>query len=262
MRHRLSGARRRVRAPGFFSQIGKEQTDGASSPRRGSSADQWVAGHESGKTVLVTAFEPFGGEAVNASWEAARALDGFHCGDTVAVASRLPCVYDACIAKFVEAFERLKPEAVLMTGQAARRAVISVERVARNGAGASSPDNSGVVRSEIAWEGPARLEATARPLDVARAIRAAGLPARVSSNAGDYVCNHLFYGALRYLLEKAPGTPAVFIHIPAAPEQTPRRANRRRLATGDAIRALEAAIAALARQAHESKMQGIPTFPP
>jgi pyroglutamyl-peptidase len=217
----------------------------------------------SGRTVLVTAFEPFGGETINASWEAARALDGRRCGDAVAVVRRLPCVYDACVAEFIEAFERLRPEAVLMTGQAARRAIVSVERIARNAAGAATPDNRGVVRDAAASDGPAELEATARALDVVRAIRKAGLPARVSTNAGDYVCNHLFYGALRYLRDAAPHTPAVFIHLPATPEQTPPRANRRRLATADAVRALEAAIAAMARLgAHENKMQGIPTFLP
>jgi pyroglutamyl-peptidase len=227
----------------------EEQADRASSPGRNSSGDPDLVGFKgmSGRTVLVTAFEPFGGETINASWAAARALDGWRCGDTVAVARRLPCVYDACVAEFVEAFERLRPEAVLMTGQAARRAVVSVESVARNGAGASAADNGGVVRSEIASEGPALLEATVRPVDVARAIRAAGLPARVSTNAGDYVCNHLFYEALRYLRRQAPGTPAVFVHLPATPEQTPPRANRRRLASADAARALEAAIAAMTK---------------
>ncbi len=207
----------------------------------------------SGRTVLVTAFEPFGGETVNASWEAARAIDGWRCGDAVAVARRLPCVYDACVAEFIEAFERLRPEAVLMTGQAARRAVVSVESVARNGAGASAPDNRGVVRGEVASEGPAELEATARALEIARAIREAGLPARLSTNAGAYVCNHLYYGALRYLRERAPGTPAVFVHLPATPEQTPRRASRSRLATADAALALKAAIAAMARGARERR---------
>ncbi|HTR14044.1 MAG TPA: hypothetical protein VMI72_12530, partial [Roseiarcus sp.] len=73
------------------------------------------------RTILVTGFEPFGGETVNASWEAARALDGWRSGDLVANARMLPCVYDACVAEFAEAFARLKPHAVLLTGQAARR---------------------------------------------------------------------------------------------------------------------------------------------
>ena len=202
----------------------------------------------SGRTVLVTAFEPFGGETVNASWEAARALDGWRCGDAVAVARRLPCVYGACVAEFVEAFERLRPEAVLMTGQAASRAVVSVESVARNSAGAATPDNRGVAGAAMKLGGPALLEATVSANDIARAIRAAGLPARVSTNAGDYVCNHLFYGGLRHLQKCAPATPTVFVHLPAAPGQSPRRANARRLATADAVRALQAAIAAMARR--------------
>jgi pyroglutamyl-peptidase len=215
-----------------------------------------------GRTVLVTAFEPFGGETVNASWEAAKRIDGWRCGDAVVVACLLPCVYDACVVKFIEAFERLAPEAVLMTGQAARRAVVSVERVARNGAGASAPDNSGIVRTETASDGPARLEATARPIDVTRAIRAAGVSARVSINPGAYVCNHLFYEALRYLREQAPGTPAIFLHLPATPEQNPTRASRRRLRTAGAVRALEAAISAMAGlSADENKNAGNPRLP-
>ena len=199
-----------------------------------------------GPAILVTGFEPFGGETVNASWEAAQRLDGWRCGDAVAVARRLPCVYDACVAEFIEAFESLRPGAVLMTGQAARRAVVSVERIARNVSSGSAPDNRGALPADES-NGPARLEATAAAGDIARAIRAAGLSARVSTNAGDYVCNHLFYGGLRHVLNRAPATPAVFIHLPPTPGQSPRRANARRLATVDAVRALRAAIAAMAR---------------
>ena len=163
----------------------------------------------SGRTVLVTGFEPFGGETINASWEAARAIDGWRCGEAVAVAVRLSCAYDACVAEFVEAFERLRPEAVLMTGQAARRAVVSVESVARNRSNAAAPDNRGVVCGSAASDGPAEIEASVPARAVARAIRDAGFAARVSTDAGGYVCNHLYYGALNYLRERAPATPAV-----------------------------------------------------
>ena len=199
----------------------------------------------SGRTVLVTAFEPFGGETVNASWEAARSIDGFRCSEAAAVAVRLPCVYDACVAEFVEAFELLRPEAVLMTGQAAPRAIVSVERFARLRAGSAAPDNRGVGFRAASGRGRAALRATASAAEVARAIRAAGLAARVSNDAGGYVCNHLYYGALTHLRERAPATPAVFVHLPATPQQSPRRASRRRLATPDAARALEAAIRAM-----------------
>jgi pyroglutamyl-peptidase len=197
-------------------------------------------------TILVTGFEPFGGETVNASWEAARRLEGWSCAGHVAVALMLPCVYDASVEAFVEAFERLRPEAALMTGQAARRGVVCVERLARNIANASTPDNRGVARGAAPLDpGPERLEATAPLREIARAIRGAGVAARLSTDAGDYVCNHLFYGALKYLRAASPGTPAVFLHLPATPEQTPLRATRRRLSSAEAARALKAAAGAL-----------------
>ena len=197
------------------------------------------------RTVLVTGFEPFGGETVNASWEAARAIDGWRCGEAVAVAIRLPCAYEACVRDFLEAFERLRPGAVLMSGQAARRAVVCVESVARNRSSVAAPDNRGVIRAPTASDGPAEIETTAHARAVVRAIREAGLAARVSTNAGGYVCHHLYYGALNFLRQQAAATPAIFVHLPATPEQSPRRASRRRLATADGASALKAAIAAM-----------------
>jgi pyroglutamyl-peptidase len=197
-------------------------------------------------TILVTGFEPFGGEAVNASWEAARRLDGWRCGDHVAVALMLPCVYDASVDAFAEAFERLKPHAALMTGQAARRGLVCVERFARNVGNATTPDNRGRLRAAAELnDGPEQLEATVPAAEIVRAIRNAGLPARASTNAGDYVCNHLYYGALAFVRRVSPETPAVFLHLPATPEQSPPRASRRRLSTPDAVRALKAAASVM-----------------
>ena len=236
--------------------------------------------------MLVTGFEPFGGETVNASWEAAHALDGWRSGELAVRALMLPVAYDACVAEFAEAFACLEPDAVLLTGQAARRAVVSVERFAHSGASATYADNRGVVRgggsSPLVGEAGREVEpelmalqaavsdtstrpapphprpppqGARRPLAfleteadvaaIARAIRAAGVRARVSTDAGDYVCNHLYYGALKHLRATSPKTPLVFLHLPATPEQTPPRANWRRLATKDAVRALEAAATAL-----------------
>jgi pyroglutamyl-peptidase len=197
-------------------------------------------------TILVTGFEPFGGEAVNASWEAARRLDGWRCGDHVAVAVMLPCAYDASVDAFAEAFERLKPHAALMTGQAARRGLVCVERFARNVGNATTPDNRGRLKAAAEFnDGPERLDATVPAAEIVRAIRNAGLPARASTNAGDYVCNHLYYGALAFVRRVSPETPVVFLHLPATPEQSPPRASRRRLSTPDAVRALKAAASVM-----------------
>jgi pyroglutamyl-peptidase len=204
--------------------------------------------------ILVTGFEPFGGERINASWEAAKGLDGLRFGNYVAVARRLSCAYDACIAEFVDAFESLRPVAVMLTGQAARRATICVERVARNAVSANRPDNRGVVGSSVTLvSGPDELDATAPVNKILGAIRDAGLLARLSTNAGDYVCNHLYYGVLNYLRATSAGIPALFLHLPATPDQTQRRASKRRLATVDAIRALRAAAAVIVELEREPR---------
>ncbi len=193
--------------------------------------------------LLVTAFEPFGGETVNASWEAARRIDGRRCGEAVVAARKLSCAYDLSVSEFVDSFERLRPNAVLLTGQAARRGIVSVERFARNTASATARDNQGALGAPIA--GPALLETTASAKAVRHAILEARVAARISTDAGGYVCNHLYYRALLYLAGARPMTPAIFVHLPATPAQTPPRANRRRLDSLAAARALEAALAAL-----------------
>jgi pyroglutamyl-peptidase len=198
------------------------------------------------RTILVTGFAPFGGEVINASWEAAQKLEGWRRGEYRAAARLVPCVFDDSITKFMGLFEALRPEVVIMAGQAARRALISVERFARNWDNAGMPDNSGVTRKAVEVSvGPGRLEATAPVEAIASAIRGAGVPARVSLNAGNFVCNHLYFGALHYLSTREPATRAVFVHLPATPEQSPPRASPSRLSAMDAAAALRAAAAAL-----------------
>jgi pyroglutamyl-peptidase len=199
------------------------------------------------RTILVTGFEPFGGEAVNASWEAARKLDGWRLGEFSAVARVLPCAYDASVKELVQSIETLRPEALLMTGQAARRGVVCVERFAHNLDDAATPDNLGVARkaARIAAAAPERLQATAPVEAIARAIKEAGIPARVSRSAGGFVCNHLYFGALQYLRDKRRTTPGVFVHLPATPDQAPAAPSARRLTTAEAAKALKAAAAAM-----------------
>jgi pyroglutamyl-peptidase len=158
----------------------------------------------------------------------------------------LPCAFELCLPEFVAAFERLKPSAVVMTGQAARRGMVSVERFARRSVSVTARDNRGELGLSPA-SGPDMLETTASASAVARAIRDASVAARVSTNAGDYVCNHLYYGALRYLSSQSPATAAIFIHFPATPAQSAPTASDRRLDSMSAARALEAGIQALMR---------------
>jgi pyroglutamyl-peptidase len=199
------------------------------------------------RTILVTGFEPFGGEAVNASWEAAKQLESWRCGECVAVARLLPCAYDASVKKLIREVEAIRPAALLMTGQAARRAVICVERFAHNLDDATAPDNDSDLRRalRISRAAPEWLEASASASAIARAMKDAGIPARLSRNAGGFVCNHLYFGALQYLSDKRSAIPAVFIHLPVTPEQTPPNANAKRMTPARAAEALRVAVATM-----------------
>ncbi|HEY1780609.1 MAG TPA: pyroglutamyl-peptidase I [Roseiarcus sp.] len=199
------------------------------------------------RTLLITGFEPFGGETVNASWEAARRLEGWRCGEYTAVARLLPCAYDASVKKLIDDIEALQPAAILMTGQAARRATVCVERFAHNLDDAAAPDNDGDLRRalRISRAAPEWLEATSQASAIARAMKDAGIRARVSRNAGGFVCNHLYFRALEYLGGQTPAIPAVFLHLPATPEQTPAGGSAKGLTPAQAADALRAAAAAM-----------------
>jgi pyroglutamyl-peptidase len=207
------------------------------------------------RTILVTGFEPFGGETVNASWEAAQRLEGWRHGDTVAVARLLPCAYDASVKKLISAIETLRPDALLMTGQAARRGVVCVERFGRNLDDAGAPDNDGALRRglRISRAAPDWLEAAAPVRTLAQAINEAGIQARVSRNAGAFVCNHLYFGALQYLSGKKSAIPAVFVHLPVTPQQSPQGASERRLTSAEAAEALRVAATVMLDRLEEGE---------
>jgi len=178
--------------------------------------------------ILVTGFEPFGGESVNPSWEIARALDGWICDGHEVHAALLPCVFGDALAVLDDALAAHRPAIVLGLGQAGGRAEISLERVAVNVDDARIPDNRGRQPIDAAIEpgGPAAYFSTLPIKALARDVRGAGVAAAVSNTAGTFVCNHVFYG-LMHRVATRPGLVGVragFVHVPYTPEQVAGRA--------------------------------------
>lgn len=171
------------------------------------------------KTILLTGFEPFGGESVNPSWEAVRRLDGETLAGAAVAARRLPCVFGEALAVLREEMAALRPALIVAVGQAGGRPELSLERVAINVDDARIADNAGrrPIDRPVVPGGPAAYFSTLPIKAQAAALRAAGIPAAVSQSAGTFVCNHVFYG----LMHALAGTPARggFIHIPYLPEQ-------------------------------------------
>ena len=171
-------------------------------------------------TVLLTGFSPFGGEAINPSWQAVSALDGAHIAGHRIAARLLPVEFGASLAALRDAIGEVSPTLVLCLGQAGGRAQLSIERVAINVDDARIPDNANgyPIDTPIVAGGPAAYFATLPIKAILDDLRAAGIPAEISQTAGTYVCNHVFYGLMHALCE-LPHTRGGFIHIPYAPEQ-------------------------------------------
>lgn len=175
--------------------------------------------------VLVTGFEPFGGEAINPSWEVARLLDGERVAGARVVARQLPCCFGEAAAVLRGHIAALQPIGVLALGQAAGRLDFSIERVAINVDDARIADNAAAqpIDTPIEPAGPAAYFATWPIKAMVAGLRTAGLPASVSNTAGTFVCNHVFY-ALMHALRDRPEVRAGFIHLPLLPEQAARMA--------------------------------------
>lgn len=197
-------------------------------------------------TVLVTGFEPFEGHAVNASWLAVQELVRTWRGPAIE-AVRLPVSFRRAPGLLEEAVARTRPRAVVSVGEAGDADAVLVERVALNVADARIPDEDGnrPVDEPLVPGGPAAWF-TALPLRACvDGAERAGVPARVSSSAGTYVCNAVFYRLATVLA--GSDVPHGFVHVPRTPEQV-AGTGRTGMAPGDAARGLAAVLeATLAR---------------
>jgi pyroglutamyl-peptidase len=172
------------------------------------------------KTVLLTGFEPFGGESINPSAEIARQLHGTVIGGHRVVGALLPCVFGAAITELKKQIRAAKPVLVICVGQAGGRAEITPERVAINVDDARIPDNAGrqPVDRSIVRGGPAAYWSTLPIKAIVAELQRRKVPAAVSQTAGTFVCNHVFY-ALMHQLRNQNKVRGGFIHVPFLPEQ-------------------------------------------
>jgi pyroglutamyl-peptidase len=174
--------------------------------------------------ILITGFEPFGGEIVNPSWEVAKQLDGLIVAGAQLVAVQLPCVFSKSLLALSDALEAHHPNMVLSLGQADGRSDFSIERVAINVCDARIPDNEGAqpIDEPVVPDGPAAYFSSLPIKKMAAALKAQGFPVAISQTAGTFVCNQVFYGLQHALAGK--GTMSGFVHVPLMPLQAAKRA--------------------------------------
>lgn len=162
--------------------------------------------------ILVTGFEPFGGDQENASEQVVKRLrERAPCPGVELATAILPCTWAGAGPALLDAIAAHRPEVILSLGEAGSRTAVTPEHRAHNRGAGRIPDNAGVVRPASPLDaGPEWLETRIDPAPLAEAIRAVGVPAQVSETAGAFLCNAAFRTLLRDT--EVPGT---FIHLPA-----------------------------------------------
>lgn len=170
--------------------------------------------------ALVTGFEPFGGDPINASLEAMQRLPA-QAGAVEIVTAALPTSYARSLPALEAAIARTRPDLVLCVGQAGGRAALCLERVAVNVQDAEIADNDGArpVDAPVVAGGPAAYLATLPVRAAVAALRAEELPAQLSMSAGTYVCNHVFYGLMHFAATRGKAYRGGFLHVPCLPRQ-------------------------------------------
>ena len=186
--------------------------------------------------VLITGFDPFGGEPINPAWEAVKAMKDEIAGATI-TKLQIPTVVNKSIAKVHEKMLELRPDIVISIGQAGGRFGVTPERVAINVTDARIPDNLPVKA-------------------MVQEIRNAGYPSTLSNTAGTYICNHVMYGILYYIQKEFPNVRGGFIHVPYAVSQVVNKPATPSMAIADITAALEAAVKAAVEYEQDIKVVG------
>ena len=207
--------------------------------------------------VLLTAFDPFGGESVNPAQKAVEAVADEVAGAEV-VKVIVPTVFGKSIETVYEAMKREQPDVTFCIGQAGGRFGLTPERVAINLNDARIPDNEGQQPlDEAIFPDGENAYFTSLPVKAMVAkIKAAGLPASVSYTAGTFVCNHLMYGVLYHIAKEFPDMRGGFMHVPFLHEQALNRPNTPSLSKEDIVKGIEAAITAIVENEQDAALRG------
>ena len=203
--------------------------------------------------VLVTGFDPFGGSAVNPSWDAVHALHGREIAGHRVTGGEIPTVFGASLQRLEALLEEVQPQLVICTGQAGGRGSISLERVAINVNDARIPDNLGArpIDVPIVADGPAAYFTSLPIKAMLQALLEAGVRAEVSQTAGTFVCNQTFYGLMHLLARpRWQGVRGGLIHVPWLPQQ-----GQPSMRLEDLVRGLEIAIACALSTRHDIRKE-------
>ncbi|MBQ2818139.1 MAG: pyroglutamyl-peptidase I [Clostridia bacterium] len=195
--------------------------------------------------ILLTGFDPFGGESINPAWEAVKLVKAPEGAEIIKL--EVPTVFGKSAEKVFAAIKEHMPDHVMLIGQAGGRKAITPERVAINVMDASIPDNAGYQPSDeaISQSGENAYFSTLPIKKMAAQMKNAGIAAQISNTAGTFVCNYLMYSVLDKIKKNYPDMRAGFIHVPFIPQQVEKRPDVPSMELWDIVKGLEIAIGCL-----------------
>lgn len=207
--------------------------------------------------VLLTGFDPFGGEAVNPAQEAVqRVSDNINGAEVIKIT--IPTVQTKSVKAIEEAIELYNPDIVISVGQAAGRYDITPERVAINIDDFRIKDNEGNQPTDkiIQEDGKSAYFSNLPVKAMVKHMNDNQIPATLSNTAGTFVCNHVMYGILYMIDKKYPNIKGGFIHVPYIPSQVVTKPNMPSMSASDITKGLELCIKAAIENNEDVKVVG------
>ncbi len=207
--------------------------------------------------ILLTAFDPFGGEKINPALEAVRIVRTEDLNADI-MKIEVPTVFGKSIATVYAKMKEINPDVVLCIGQAGGRSALTPERVAINIDDARINDNEGNQPIDVAiFEDGASAYFSDLPIKaMVEAMKKEGLPATVSNSAGTFVCNHLMYGVLYYISKEFPNCRGGFMHVPFIPEQVVNRSGVPYMELEDIAKGIHTSLRAIIEYKQDLKITG------
>ena len=207
--------------------------------------------------ILVTGFDPFGGEPINPAIESVKRLPDNIAGAEI-IKLEIPTVRKKSLEKIEKAINEHNPDVILSIGQAGGRFDISIERVGINLDDFRIPDNEGnqTIDEPIFPDGENAYFVKLPVKAMVQNVQKNNIPASVSYTAGTFVCNHVLYGVLYLIEKKYKGKKSGFIHIPFLPEQVVDKRNTPSMELSTIVKGLTAAIEAIVKNDEDIKEVG------
>lgn len=207
--------------------------------------------------ILVTGFDPFGGEAINPAIESVKRLPDTILNATI-IKLEIPTVIRKSLDKIKAAMIEHDPDIILSIGQAGGRSEITIERIGINVDDCRIPDNAGnqPIDTPVFLDGPDAYFSNLPIKAMVAHICNHQIPASISNSAGTFICNHVLYGVRHMIAQEFKGKKSGFIHIPYLPMQVVNKVNQPSMSLETITKGLEYAIEAMLINDEDIKISG------